>query len=53
MKPGCFALIGIYNPDAGAVHSHHSDVFTLDESALPGAAGIYAMYAADWLRLHS
>lgn len=52
-KPGCFALIGIYNPDAGAVHSHHSDAFTIDESALPGAAGIYAMYAVDWLRLHS
>lgn len=52
-KPGCFALIGIYNPDVGAVHSHHSDTFTLDESALPGAAGIYAMYAVDWLRIHS
>lgn len=52
-KPGCFALIGIYNPDIDAVHSLHSDVFTIDESVLPGAAGVYAQYAVDWLSRHA
>lgn len=51
-KPGCFALVGIYNPDKDAVHSHHSDTFTIDESVLPGAAGVYAQYALDWLARH-
>lgn len=51
-KPGCFALIGINNPEVDAVHSHHSNNFTIDESALPQGAGVYAMYAVDWLKQH-
>lgn len=49
-KPGCFAMIGIYNPDIDAVHSHHSNNFTIDESVLPSASGVYAQYAIDWLK---
>ena len=48
-KPGCFAFFGIANPELGAVHSHHSNNFTIDESALPKAAGVYAQYAAEFL----
>lgn len=51
-KPGCFALIGINNPDVGAVHSHHSNNFMIDESVLPQGAGVYAMYAVEWLKKH-
>lgn len=48
-KPGCFAFFGIATPELGAVHSHHSNNFTIDESALPKAAGVYAQYAAEFL----
>lgn len=48
-KPGCYAFFGIKNPELGAVHSHHSNYFTIDESALPKAAGVYAEYTAEFL----
>ena len=48
-KPGCYGFVGIYNPDIGAVHSHHSNNFNLDDSVLSGGAGVYAQFALDWL----
>lgn len=48
-KPGCFAFIGVGNPDKGASYSHHSDHFNMDEDALAGGAGVYAQYALDYL----
>lgn len=48
-KPGCYAFFGINNPDLGAVHSHHSNYFTIDERMLPKAAGVYAQYAVEFL----
>ena len=51
-KPGCFAFVGIYNPAVGAVHSHHSNNFTMDDSVLSGASGVYAQSAINWLKLH-
>ncbi|WP_298705041.1 M20 family metallopeptidase [uncultured Veillonella sp.] len=49
-KPGCFAFFGIANPAIDAVHSHHSNFFTIDESALPMGAAMYAQYALQWLQ---
>lgn len=49
-KPGCFAFFGIANPAIDAVHSHHSNFFTIDESALPIGAAMYAQYALQWLQ---
>lgn len=48
-KPGCYGFVGIYNPEVGAVHSHHSNNFNLDDSVLSGGAGVYAQFALDWL----
>lgn len=48
-KPGCFAFFGIYNPEVGAIHSHHNNNFNMDDSVLAGASGVYAQYAIDWL----
>lgn len=49
-KPGCFAFFGIYNPEVGAVNSHHNNNFNMDDSILSGASGVYAQYAIDWLK---
>lgn len=49
-KPGCFAFFGIANPELDAVHSHHSNFFKIDESALPIGAAMYAQYALQWLK---
>ncbi len=49
-KPGCFAFFCIANPAIDAVHSHHSNFFTIDESALPIGAAMYAQYALQWLQ---
>lgn len=48
-KPGAFGFFGIANPELGAIYSHHSDNFTIDESALAQGAGVYAQYAVDFL----
>lgn len=48
-KPGCFALVGGYNPKFGEPTSHHSPNFMIDDSGVPNAAGVYAQYAIDFL----
>lgn len=51
-KPGCFAFVGFNNPAIGAVNSHHSNNFTIDDSILSGGSGVYAQSAIDWLKTH-
>lgn len=49
-KPGCFAMIGICNPEIGANYSHHNEHFNMDDSVLSGGSGVYAQYAIDYLK---
>ena len=49
-KPGCYGFVGIYNPEVGATHSHHSNNFNMDDSILSGGSGVYAQFALDWLK---
>ncbi|MDO4203941.1 MAG: amidohydrolase [Selenomonadaceae bacterium] len=48
-KPGCFAFIGIRNPEKGLVYPHHNSQFNIDEDVLAGGAAVYAQVAVDWL----
>lgn len=52
-KPGCFAFFGIANPELDAVHSHHSNFFKIDESALAIGSAMYTQYALQWLKEHN
>ena len=45
--PGALALLGIRNPECGAVHPHHSGRFCVDESALIRGAMLYAQTAVE------
>ena len=49
-KPGCFAFIGIQNPDVEATYDHHNNRFTMDDSVLSAASAVYAEYAIAWLQ---
>ena len=49
-KPGCFAFIGIQNPEVGANFDHHNNRFTMDDSVLSAASAVYAEYAVQWLK---
>ena len=49
-KPGCFAFIGIQNPEVGATFDHHNNRFTMDDSVLSAASAVYAEYAVQWLK---
>ena len=51
-KPGCFAFIGVRNPDCGALYDHHNNKFNMDDSVLSAASAVYAQYAIQWLREH-
>lgn len=48
-KPGCFAFIGIQNPEVDAIYDHHNNRFTMDDSVLSAASAVYAEYAIQWL----
>lgn len=48
-KPGCFAFIGIRNPEKGLVYPHHNNQFNIDEDVLADGAAVYAQVAVDWL----
>lgn len=48
-KPGCFAFIGIRNPEKDIVYPHHNPRFNIDEDVLAGGAAVYAQVAIDWL----
>lgn len=47
--PGCFAFVGVNNPECGAVYPHHNERFNMDDEALAGGAGVYAQYALNFL----
>ncbi|MDU3695301.1 MAG: amidohydrolase, partial [Veillonella parvula] len=49
-KPGCFAFIGIQNPDVEATFDHHNNRFNMDDSVLSAASAVYAEYAIAWLQ---
>ena len=51
-KPGCFAFIGIQNPDVEATYDHHNNRFNMDDSVLSAASAVYAEYAIAWLKEH-
>lgn len=42
--PGCFAFVGMRNPEKGSVWPHHHPKFVVDEDVLP--AGVEIMYRA-------
>ena len=39
--PGCFAFLGVRNPDIGATYSVHHPMFKVDEDALPYGSAIH------------
>ena len=49
-KPGCFAFIGVRNPECDAVYDHHNNKFNMDDSVLSAASAVYAQYAIQWLK---
>ena len=51
-KPGCFAFIGIQNPELEATYDHHNNRFNMDDSVLSAASAVYAEYAIQWLQEH-
>ncbi|MBA63087.1 MAG: peptidase M20 [Planctomycetaceae bacterium] len=51
--PGCFAFLGVGNPDIGATYSVHHPMFKVDEDALPFGSAIHvncALKTLDELR---
>ena len=51
--PGCFAFLGVGNPDIGATYSVHHPMFKVDEDALPYGSAIHvncALKTLDELR---
>ncbi len=51
--PGCFAFLGVGNPELGATYSVHHPMFKVDEEALPYGAAIHvncALRTLDELR---
>ena len=51
-KPGCFAFIGIQNPEIEATYDHHNNRFNMDDTVLSAASAVYAEYAIQWLQEH-
>lgn len=49
-KRGCFAFVGIGNPETEAIYPHHNPKFAMDDRVLSGSSGIYAQFAIDFLK---
>lgn len=47
--PGFYGFSGCYNPEIGAVHNNHSDMFIVDESTIHMSAALAAQFAYDFL----
>lgn len=47
--PGFYGFSGCYNPEIGAVHNNHSDMFLVDESTIHMSAALAAQFAYDFL----
>lgn len=52
-KPSCFAFVGIYNPEVGAVNAHHNNNFNMDDSILINGSAVFVQFALDWLHKHA
>lgn len=48
-RPGALFRVGISNPEKGFVHGLHSDLFDLDEDALPVGVSVYAQAVVEFL----
>lgn len=48
--PGCFAFLGVHNPDKGTGASNHNERFDIDEDALAVGAACHATYALEFLK---
>jgi len=47
--PGFYGFSGCHNPEIGAVHNNHSDMFIIDESTIHMSAALAAQFAYDFL----
>ena len=52
-KSGCFAFIGIQNPEVEATYDHHNNRFNMDDTVLSAASAVYTEYAIQWLKEHN
>lgn len=48
-RPGAMFRVGISNPEKGFVHGLHSDLFDLDEDALPVGVSVFAQAVVEFL----
>ena len=48
-RPGALFRVGISNPEKGFVHGLHSDLFDLDEDAMPVGVSVYAQAVVEFL----
>ncbi len=49
VAPGCFAFVGVGNPEIGANYDHHNCHFKIDESGLVNGLMLFLQYTEDWL----
>ncbi len=48
-RPGALFRVGISNPEKGIVHGLHSDLFDLDEDALPVGVSVFVQAVVEFL----
>ena len=48
-RPGAMFRVGISNEEKGFVHGLHSDLFDLDENALPVGVSVFAQAVVEFL----
>ncbi len=48
-RPGAMFRVGISNPEKGFVHGLHSDLFDLDEDAMPVGVSVFAQAVVEFL----
>ena len=49
--PGCFAFLGVSNPDIEAIYDVHHPMFKVDEDALPLGSAIHVSSALKSLKV--
>ena len=47
--PGFYGFSGCYNPEIGAIHNNHSDMFLVDERTIHMSSALAAQFAYDFL----
>lgn len=48
--PGCYFIVGVNNPEKGAMYPHHHPRFNIDEDALPVGVEVLTRAALDFLK---